>query len=174
MRIIRRLSGWVAHWVARSVWLPLGAKGLAALAAFAALAHVGSGAAARLNESPPAAAAPRGEISSALAALSASARPSAAPSVSCRRAAGAPSNAFTKEGLLILNRATAVDFEKLPRVGQKRALAIVALRDKLGRFRHVRDLLRIRGIGYRMVKALEPLVVVDAPDEEAKKSKAKK
>lgn len=177
MRFIRRFIGWAAQWVARSVWWPLGAKALAALAAFAALAHVGSGAAARLSGEGVAAAAPAlantvGQ-SSVAAAAKPSAWPSAAPSASCRCANAAPSPAFTNEGLLILNRAGTVDLQKLPRVGEKRALAIVALRDKLGRFRHVRDLLRIRGIGYRMLKQLEPLVVVDAPEPKTKKAQSK-
>ena len=40
----------------------------------------------------------------------------------------------------------------------------LALRQQLGgRFRRVRDLLRVRGIGYRTLKRIEPLVVLDPP-----------
>ena len=50
---------------------------------------------------------------------------------------------------------------KLPTIGRKRAKAIVALRKRLGRFRSPRDLMRVRGIGYRSLKRLQPVLVVE-------------
>ncbi len=55
---------------------------------------------------------------------------------------------LTADGKVILNLATITDLRKLPGIGQKRAQAILDLRQKLGgRFRKVTDLLRVKGIG---------------------------
>jgi competence protein ComEA len=65
---------------------------------------------------------------------------------------------------VILNAASATELVRLPGIGQKRAEAIVALRDKLGgRFRRVQDLMRVRGIGYKLLRRLQPLIVLDPP-----------
>ncbi len=60
-----------------------------------------------------------------------------------------------------LNRATMADLERLPGIGPKRAEAIVALRTRLGRFRRVEELLRVRGLGKNTLKRLRPLVEID-------------
>jgi competence protein ComEA len=70
---------------------------------------------------------------------------------------------LTADGKVILNLATADELMKLPRVGAKRAQAILELRRKLGRFRQPTDLLRVRGIGRKTLKLMLPLVVVDGP-----------
>jgi competence protein ComEA len=67
-----------------------------------------------------------------------------------------------------LNHATADELMKLPRVGAKRAQAILELRQKLGKFRQATDLLRVRGIGRKTLKQMLPLLVVDAPAEPGK------
>ena len=86
----------------------------------------------------------------------------AAPSAA---APGAPSGGgLTSDGKVILNLASADELTKLPRVGAKRAQAIVELRRKLGRFRQPTDLLRVRGIGRKTLKLMLPLLVVDAPN----------
>jgi competence protein ComEA len=59
-----------------------------------------------------------------------------------------------------LNTATAAELTTLPGIGQKRAERILALRERLGRFRSVDDLLRARGLGRSLVKRLRPLVRV--------------
>ncbi|HQK17247.1 MAG TPA: helix-hairpin-helix domain-containing protein, partial [Polyangiaceae bacterium] len=61
------------------------------------------------------------------------------------------------------NAASAEELCKLPGIGPARAAKIVELRGKLGGFRSVRQLLRVKGIGPRMLKRLTPLVVLDAP-----------
>lgn len=61
---------------------------------------------------------------------------------------------------LDLNRATAAELERLPRVGPVLAGRIVALRDSLGGFRDVAELERVRGIGPAMLEKLAPLVRV--------------
>jgi competence protein ComEA len=65
---------------------------------------------------------------------------------------------------VILNTASVEDFDRLPGIGKSRAEAIVALRERLGRFRKPTDLLRVRGIGVRSLKKLLPLIVVDPPE----------
>jgi competence protein ComEA len=76
----------------------------------------------------------------------------------------APSGAVTADGKIILNLADTSDLRHLPGVGPKRAEAIVALRAKLGgRFKRVSDILRVKGIGPKGLKKIEPLVVLDAP-----------
>lgn len=76
----------------------------------------------------------------------------------------APSPAVLADGRVVLNSATLTDLQRLPKVGPKRAEAILKLRTQLGgRFRRLSDLLRVRGIGPSTLKRLTPLVVLDAP-----------
>ncbi len=62
-----------------------------------------------------------------------------------------------------LNEATVDDLRRLPGIGEKRALAVLELRHKLGRFRQVEDLLRVKGIGRATLRRLRPLVRLDHP-----------
>jgi competence protein ComEA len=87
--------------------------------------------------------------------------PAVAPTVSA--AAAGSSGGMTEDGKVILNQAGASDLRHLPGVGQKRADAILALRTRLGRFKQVNDLLRVKGIGVRGLKKILPHVVLDAP-----------
>ncbi|WP_394846684.1 helix-hairpin-helix domain-containing protein [Pendulispora brunnea] len=64
---------------------------------------------------------------------------------------------------VILNTAQADDLRRLPGVGAKRAESILALRTRLGRFRQLEDLLRVRGIGRATLRRLRPLVRLDPP-----------
>ena len=73
------------------------------------------------------------------------------------------STGMTEDGKVILNLASVSDLRHLPGVGQKRADAILALRTRLGRFKQVNDLLRVKGIGVRGLKKIMPHVVLDAP-----------
>ena len=82
------------------------------------------------------------------------------------RGEGARANAsagMTEDGKVILNLASVEDLRHLPGVGAKRADAILALRARLGRFKQVNDLLRVKGIGVRGLKKIMPHVVLDAP-----------
>jgi len=79
---------------------------------------------------------------------------------------GARANAstgMTEDGKVILNLASVEDLRHLPGVGPKRADSILALRARLGRFKQVNDLLRVKGIGVRGLKKIMPHVVLDAP-----------
>jgi competence protein ComEA len=71
--------------------------------------------------------------------------------------------AVLPDGRIVLNLATPTELTKLPGIGQKRAEAIVALRTKLRGFRKLSDLLRVKGIGVKSLKKLEPKLVLDVP-----------
>jgi competence ComEA-like helix-hairpin-helix protein len=77
--------------------------------------------------------------------------------------AGSRAAGVLPDGRVVLNAATAEDLCRLPGIGPARAAKIVELRAKLGGFRSVRQLLRVRGIGPRTLKRLSPLLVLDAP-----------
>jgi competence protein ComEA len=72
-----------------------------------------------------------------------------------------PGHGVTPDGRVVLNLASEDDLVKLPGVGRKRAQAILRLRSRLKRFRSLRQLLRVRGLGYRLLKRLKPRVVLD-------------
>ncbi len=59
-----------------------------------------------------------------------------------------------------LNAATPQDLEVLPGIGPKLAAAIVARREKRGRYRSVDELDLIRGIGPKKLDRIRPMVVV--------------
>jgi competence protein ComEA len=85
------------------------------------------------------------------------ARPGTRPDARAPASAG-----MTEDGKVILNLASVEDLRHLPGVGPKRADAILALRARLGRFKQVNDLLRVKGIGVRGLKKIMPHVVLDA------------
>jgi competence protein ComEA len=66
-----------------------------------------------------------------------------------------------------INHASVDELRRLPGVGPKRAEAILALRQRVGRFQRVEDLLRVKGIGRGAVKKWRPLVRLDAPTASA-------
>ncbi len=113
---------------------------------------------------------------SVAAPATSNATPAAAASVDAREGthentrAGAPSKAsagMTEDGKVILNLASVEDLRHLPGVGGKRADAILLLRTRLGRFKQVNDLLRVKGIGVRGLRKIMPHVVLDAPKPSA-------
>lgn len=61
-----------------------------------------------------------------------------------------------------LNAADEDELRKLPGIGPTRARAILALRSKLGRFKSVDDLARIKGIGRTLLRRLRPWARVGA------------
>lgn len=78
--------------------------------------------------------------------------------------AGATSRA-TPEAPVYLNHASAEELRRLPGAGPKRAQSILALRERMGRFRRVEDLLRVKGVGRSMIRKWRPLVRLDAPPQ---------
>ena len=89
--------------------------------------------------------------------LAATAPPTAPPT-------GGPSGRATTTEPVYLNHASVDELRRLPGVGPKRAEAILVLRQRLGRFQRVEDLLRVKGVGRGAVKKWRPLVRLDAPD----------
>jgi competence protein ComEA len=69
----------------------------------------------------------------------------------------------TPEDPVYLNQATLTDLHRLPGVGPKRAEAILALRTRLGHFRQIEDLLKVKGVGRSSLRKLRPLVRLDPP-----------
>ena len=109
-----------------------------------------------------------GRISAAASSPPSNADPSAPTAADAP--AGGPAKAsagMTEDGKVILNLATVEDLRHLPGVGPKRADAILVLRARLGRFRQVNDLLRVKGIGVRGLKKILPHVVLDPPKPSA-------
>ncbi len=68
------------------------------------------------------------------------------------------------DGRVVLNRATLEELRHIPGVGPKRAGAILALRERLGRFKKPVDLVRIRGIGPKTLKRMQAAFVLDDPN----------
>jgi len=107
--------------------------------------------------------APASSTASIAAGAASAAEPTtAAPASSSSASPSAASPGITSDGKVVLNLASAEDLRHLPGVGKKRADAILALRARLGHFKHVNDLLRVKGIGVRGLKKILPHVVLDA------------
>tara|TARA_R110000744_G_scaffold112615_3_gene211296 strand:- start:3526 stop:3834 length:309 start_codon:yes stop_codon:yes gene_type:complete len=60
-----------------------------------------------------------------------------------------------------LNTATAEQLVTLPGIGKKKAAAIIAYRDKSGKFAKISDLTNVKGIGKKMVAKLAAHVQVE-------------
>ncbi|HUS65885.1 MAG TPA: ComEA family DNA-binding protein [Kofleriaceae bacterium] len=64
-------------------------------------------------------------------------------------------------GTLNLNLATQEELERLPGIGPAKAKRILEWRARHARFRHVRDLRRVKGFGRKTVLRLAPYLTVD-------------
>jgi competence protein ComEA len=82
---------------------------------------------------------------------------------------GGPSShgAASADDPVVVNTANETDLRRLPGIGAKRADAILALRARLGRFRAMEDLLKVKGIGRATLKRLRPLMRLDPPSLDA-------
>ncbi len=81
--------------------------------------------------------------------------------------ASAPAFAGEAAKPLDLNRATAVQLEALPGIGEVKAAAILAIRLERGGFSSVAELESVRGIGPALIGKLRPLVTVGAAPKPA-------
>ncbi len=168
--------GLVARGVAtlrESTWAPVVGRTLAIAAGMLVLAAIG--AASTLSGGgvavASAAASPSAEpVASAPHAASSGAASNTTPAQQAptQPASGPASPGVTADGKIALNQATADELMKLPRVGPKRAQAILELRHRLGRFHQPTDLLRVKGIGRKTLRLMLPLVVVDAESDTKK------
>lgn len=102
----------------------------------------------------------------ALALLSASSSASA-QSARGRRADAVPATESAAQaqavnaGFVNINTATADELQRLPGIGPSKAQAIVATRQRMGRFARVEDILRVRGIGRATLRRLQPMLRLD-------------
>ena len=70
--------------------------------------------------------------------------------------------ASSSPGLVNLNTATVAELTRLPHIGRTRAEAIVTYRRKR-RFKRVREIRRIRGIGRKTFRVLRPFLTLSGP-----------
>lgn len=143
-----------------SAWCAPVARVLAAAVGLTFLAFLGRAAGAVPHaEHAMHAPAPRADASAEVPAPAPVAPETPAPCVS----AATPSTRAATGEPVDINTATAEELQRLPGVGAKRAEAILSLRAKLGRFRRVEDLLRVRGVGRSTLKRWRPLLRASAP-----------
>lgn len=164
------------------LWSPLVARvggavlGMLALAAIGATAtHKGNGTRMSLRELASTVQSAQGGVEwlqpTSPPVLAASVTDTASAPVSAAPHADAPgepapasaSAGVTADGKVILNLAGVDELTQLPGVGQKRALAIVELRERLKRFKSPNQLLQVRGIGVKSLKKMLPFLVLDPP-----------
>lgn len=63
-------------------------------------------------------------------------------------------------GVIDLNRASAVELESLPGIGPALAKRIVEYRAREGPFRQVEDLLKVKGVGPKLLARIRPYLTV--------------
>jgi competence protein ComEA len=106
-------------------------------------------------------------------AVGAPARPatSPVPDVSAGRAAtGGGSLSAARPAPVDLNRADALELDRLPGIGPVLAGRIVEHRERHGPFRRVEELRAVRGVGPRLLERLRPRVEVRPPADSARES----
>jgi competence protein ComEA len=96
-------------------------------------------------------------------AVSAQAKPASARAPGAAAAGPAASEAPAVSGVLNLNTASAEELTRLPGVGPSRAQAIVELRTRMKGFKSLEDLMRVRGIGRKTFRKLEPMLRLQGP-----------
>jgi competence protein ComEA len=67
----------------------------------------------------------------------------------------------TVGNLTNINTAPAKEIEKLPGIGKKSAAAIVAYRTEKGKFKALKDLLKVKGVGKKTMEKIKPLVTFE-------------
>lgn len=127
------------------------------------LAFIGSSTFARapaLAATPPLAAS---ALSPPARTVELSTRAAEPPPASMSPPALSPRRPATAEDPVVLNTASVDELRRLPGIGAKRAQAIFDLRARLGRFRQVEDLMKVKGIGKGKLRKIRPVVRIDAP-----------
>jgi competence protein ComEA len=102
---------------------------------------------------------PDSPVATGTATATSASSPTEAPS--------APRVAASADDPVVLNTAFAADLRRLPGIGEKRANAILALRVRMGRFRALEDLLKVKGIGRATLKRLRPFLRLDSKPSDA-------
>ncbi len=71
---------------------------------------------------------------------------------------------FADNKVINLNTATTAELVDLKGIGQAKAQAIVAYRDKNGAFKSVDDLRHVQGIGAKLLEQIRPQITVGSAD----------
>lgn len=162
-----RVSPGIFRQIAANRWAKPLVRLLSVALALVVLAAIGSSARAVPQTVTPVVITSAEAASPTASASSSASTAAAAPTTtSSAPATSAPSPAdhakrATVDDPVTLNTATLDDLERLPGIGPKRAAAILELRQKLGRFRQVEDLMRVKGVGRATLKKLRPIVRLD-------------
>jgi competence protein ComEA len=101
-------------------------------------------------------------------AAHAQAKPAQAPS------AAAPAAPSGVQGVINLNTASIAELTRLPGIGESRAKAIVELRTKLNGFKSLEDVMRVKGIGRKSFRKLEPMLRLSGATTLTEAPKAKR
>lgn len=70
-----------------------------------------------------------------------------------------PTHVSVRTALIRINTATAAEFEALPGIGPALAARIIAYRDQNGPFTSTEDLMKVKGIGPKLLERIKGLVV---------------
>jgi competence protein ComEA len=95
--------------------------------------------------------------------LSAQAKPASTRAPAAAAASPIASAAPAVSGVLNLNTASVEELTRLPGVGPSRAQAIIELRKRLNGFKTLEDLMKVRGIGRKTFRKLEPMLRLQGP-----------
>lgn len=87
--------------------------------------------------------------------------PAITPPTAPSSSPSSPHTRATADDPVYINDARVEELRRLPGVGPKRATAIVELRQRMGKFRRVEDLLRVKGVGRATLRKWRPLVRLD-------------
>ncbi|EFC90112.1 competence protein ComEA helix-hairpin-helix repeat protein [Dethiosulfovibrio peptidovorans DSM 11002] len=88
-------------------------------------------------------------------------RPGSSSSVTALSYAGTSTgSASERSGAVNLNSASSEELETLPGIGPKTAAAILSYREKIGPFRSVDELTKVKGIGPKKLETVRTLVTV--------------
>jgi competence protein ComEA len=100
----------------------------------------------------------RGTLMLALLTPALGAHAQSAPPAPHAAATAAPKPGATAQGVVNVNTASLQELTRLPKIGPSRAQAILELRTKLGGFKKLEDLMRVKGIGRKTFRQLEPML----------------
>ncbi|WP_166238426.1 ComEA family DNA-binding protein [Paenibacillus turpanensis] len=83
------------------------------------------------------------------------------PQNGSKQEAAAPASSAPREGLVAINQATAAELDRLPGIGAAKAKAIVDYRDQHGLFRKKEDLLKVKGIGPKLLQQIQNHIFIE-------------